>query len=731
MNEPSEEQQNIINNVKKGFNVCCCAVAGSGKSTTILSLASQLPEFNILQVTYNSSLRLEIQEKVKNIGLNNLQIHTFHSLAYNYYSKLAHTDTGLRHILLRNLKPLKKIEKIDILVIDEKQDLTQLYFHFMIKYLLDMNNKIQLVCLGDPRQCIYEFKGADPRFLTMADEIWSRFILLKNSLFINCTLKTSYRITDQMGQFVNKALLGDELMLTCRSGEPVTYIRNNRSNLEKFLIYTIKTLLDNGVEPDDIFILAASVKGIHSYIRKIENKLVEQNIPCHVPVFETEKLDERVIEGKIVFSTFHSVKGRQRPYVFIIGFDNNYFMQYARTLKKDECPNTLYVGCTRAIKQLYLIEYDQWPTDRPLQFMKMKHRDFQKCDFVDFKGIPRSLFYNQIGEAENLKPLLDKRFETPSKMVQFIPDYVLNEISPIIEEIFVSCSNSLFEINIPNVVKANKGYEDVCDLNGIAIPALYYKKKCKKNILKDLVEGALLELKENEHAYLKSIIKDVPENCDTIDDHLFLANIYIAVQERLYFKLKQINRDEYNWLSSEAIEKCLNRLETFVNIECQDKIIDGVSVNVIPDFEQHIIHYSKDELHINIDKTLKPYFSEDIYFRFSAIVDVLTEKSIWELKCTNTITIEHKIQMVLYAWLWEMMELPKKDFKLFNIKSGELFKLVYNIDQLTQIVVLILKGKYQKPVFKSDQEFLDSSIEYINISSSNFLMIEAEKFISL
>ena len=87
--------------------------------------------------------------------------------------------------------------------------------------------------------------------------------------------------------------------------------------------------------------------------------------------------------------------------------------------------------------------------------------------------------------------------------------------------------------------------------------------------------------------------------------------------------------------------------------------------------------------------------------------------------------------MVLYAWLWEMMELPKKDFKLFNIKSGELFKLVYNIDQLTQIVVLILKGKYQKPVFKSDQEFLDSSIEYINISSSNFLMIEAEKFITL
>ena len=717
MNEPSEEQQYIIDNVLKGYNIIVKAVAGSGKSTTVLALSKVCPNKKILQLTYNSNLRLENVEKVKKLELDNIYVHTFHSLGFKYYSKQAHTDTGLRQILLKNMKPILPIEKIDILVIDENQDLTELYFNFIIKFLMDMDNHIQVLCLGDPRQCIYEFKGADPRYLTMAEKIWSNFFLLKNKEFVDCQLKTSYRITNQMGQFVNKALIGNELMLTCRNGEPVTYYRNSRPNIEIFLVFTIKSLLEEGVNPEDIFILAASVKGINSYIRKIENRLVEKNIPCHVPIFETEKLDERVIDGKIVFSTFHSVKGRQRPYVFIIGFDNNYFVQYARTLDKDECPNTLYVGCTRAIQQLYLIEYDQWPTDRPLQFMKMGHHDFKNCDFVNFKGTPRSIFYNHVGEYEKLKPLIDKRYETPSKLVQFIPDFVLNKIAPIIEEIFISNRDHYFEINIPNVIKGNNGFEDVSDLNGIAIPCLYYEMKCKKNILRELINNALIDFRENEHSYLKGIINNhIPEECKSIDDYLFLANIYTAIQERLYFKLKQINFDQYNWLSNESINKCLNRLENFVNIE-----------NSIPEFEKYIIHHSMEEQHEKIDKILKPYFKEDVYFRFSAIIDVLTETSVWELKCTNTITIEHKIQMILYAWLWDVMDMPKKEFKLLNIKTGELFNLNYTFDQLTQIVVLILKGKYEKVEFKTDSVFVNDSIDYMNKTAVNYLLKKTDE----
>ena len=119
------------------------------------------------------------------------------------------------------MKPRHKIVPIDILVIDENQDITELYFRFVIHYLLHMGNSIQVVCMGDKRQCIYEFKGADSRFLTMAPEIWSQSIRIKPTGFVHCTLKTSYRITNQMGKFINNAMIGEELMDTCRSGDSV------------------------------------------------------------------------------------------------------------------------------------------------------------------------------------------------------------------------------------------------------------------------------------------------------------------------------------------------------------------------------------------------------------------------------------------------------------------------------------------------------------------------------
>lgn len=715
MNQPSQEQQQIIDYVKDDYNIRVEAVAGSGKSTTVLSLANQCLSKEILQLTYNSSLRLEIKEKVETLNINNIKIHTFHSLAVKYYSRQAHTDTGIRHILLYKLPLLQPIPKIDILVIDENQDFTELYFQFVLKFLLDYAKPIQIICLGDPRQCIYEFKGADPRFLTMADEIWSPFFYLKTDKFIKCNLRTSYRITNQMGFFVNKALIGDNLMLTCRDGDPVTYIRNNRKNVENILIFNIKNLITNGIKPDDIFILAASIKGINSYIRKLENRLVEHNIPCHVPIFETEKLDERVIDGKIVFSTFHSVKGRQRPFVFILGFDNNYFIQYARTLPKNECPNTLYVGCTRAIKHLFLIEYDERPTDRPLEFLKMGHRDLVNCSFVDFKGFPRKIFHNSDSSQDNIKSLIEKRFETPTKMVQFIPDFVLNEISPIIDKIFDFSQVYTTNIEIPSVIQTNYGYEDVSDLNGIAIPSFFYEKISKNNILKSLIDQSILEMRPNEHFFLKNTIKNIPETFNSINDYLYLSNIYKSIQERLYFKLKQINSNEYNWIDQDLLNQCIERLEKMI-VENNE---------YIPSFEKTLIHNSNESLHENIDIILKPHFTENILFRFSAIIDVFSENSIWELKFTNQISIEHKIQLVIYAWIYQSMNLPSKDFKLFNIKTGELYVLNSNFDDLSTIVISILKGKYEKPLIKTDIEFRDSVKKHMNSITIQHLIDES------
>ena len=61
-----------------------------------------------------------------------------------------------------------------------------------------------------------------------------------------------------------------------------------------------------------------------------------------------------------------------------------------------------------------------------------------------------------------------------------------------------------------------------------------------------------------------------------------------------------------------------------------------------------------------------------------------------KLARVDNINIDHKLQLLLYAWLWGNSDLYKKygsrDFKLLNIKTGELLKLVndqYKINQIT------------------------------------------------
>ena len=95
----SEEQRNVYYHINEGKNVIVDACAGSGKSTTILSIARELPDVAILQFTYNSMLRHEIREKVQELELENLEVHTYHSFGVKYYSTHA-SQEGYLFILM-------------------------------------------------------------------------------------------------------------------------------------------------------------------------------------------------------------------------------------------------------------------------------------------------------------------------------------------------------------------------------------------------------------------------------------------------------------------------------------------------------------------------------------------------------------------------------------------------------------------------------------------------------
>jgi len=718
MNELSEEQKHIIKYVKKGHNVIVDSCAGTGKTTLILSIAKELKRRTLLQMTYNSMLRHEVKERVEHEKIKNMQVHTFHSLAVRYYLPTCYTDTGIRYIILKNLQPIIPIPKFNVLVLDEAQDMTFLYFQFMAKFTKDAGNPIQLLILGDYMQGLYEFKGSDIRFLTFADILWNDFRFLKTQKFELCTMKMSYRITNQMCSFVNNVLLGENRMEACRDGVPVYYIRHSRMNIERIVAAEINKILGEGYYPSDILVLGPSVKGANSNIRHLENILVERNIPCHVPMLENEKVDQRVIDRKVVFSTFHCVKGRQRKFVFITGFDNSYFKFYGRNLSRDKCPNTLYVAATRAMERLYVLESDNYRTDRPLEFMKKSHVEMKQCDYIQFRGNHQTLFPDDDEEDRLRDALMANRHNlTPTEMIKFIPESVIEEISVLLDRVFISEPTNIYELDIPNIIETKQGFfEEVSDLNGIAIPCIYYDYLGEKwltisisNIVMDMIHATIDNMKPNEHTFLKEIVKELPEKPVSMSDYLYLANVSVAVQETLYFKLKQIEREEYNWLSEGMISQCLKRLDKHIGIDSQE----------IPKIEDTIIHQSDDKAHAKIDEFLAKHFDTTMKFRFTARVDLITDNTVWELKCTSKITIDHMLQVIIYAWLWKMRvslddtKSDEKIFKIYNIKTNELVRLDATMEELNTIIISILKSKFQTQTIKCDDEFIGDCKKYL------------------
>lgn len=80
--ELTPEQHAIINSTG---NIKINAVAGSGKTTTIIEYAKARPASSkILYLAFNKSVKLEAAKKFSNKALHNVKVETAHSLAYKH-----------------------------------------------------------------------------------------------------------------------------------------------------------------------------------------------------------------------------------------------------------------------------------------------------------------------------------------------------------------------------------------------------------------------------------------------------------------------------------------------------------------------------------------------------------------------------------------------------------------------------------------------------------------------
>lgn len=342
---PSNEQAIIINKLNDGGNLCICAVAGAGKTTTLLLMSLAQSDKRILIITYSKSLQLETDAKVKQLNLNNVDVRTIHSAAGYAYNKPGKVRDDKVLLALKDT-PLPRhsdIHQYDIIMIDECQDIIDATRDFIYKII---QNK-QVVIVGDARQCIYEFKGASPEYLKHPDEYFDNG-LPWDTLYLTET----YRFGPNIARFVNGHIRGsaDDIPMIGK-GSTEGYV-NIICNERKLLIKTIiGRITQYGI--NNVAIISNTVKEVNKMIRSIATEIEE--LAGYSPVFvdNTSEKSTDSIEDRLYFGTIHSMKGLERDVIFVL-IDESYF-KFVCTEWYDPIyvPNIFYVAMTRAKHELF------------------------------------------------------------------------------------------------------------------------------------------------------------------------------------------------------------------------------------------------------------------------------------------------------------------------------------------------------------------------------------------
>lgn len=647
MHPASSEQQSIVDAVRAGHNVLVDAVAGSGKTTTVLHLAKQMPDRHVLQLTYNRHLKDDVVERVHALGIDNLEVFTFHGCATRFFSKgrAIHNDTSMCKLVERGEVPAARtaLAKFSVLVLDEAQDLDALLFKFAKMLRRHLPDALQIIVMGDRYQGIYEVKGADPRFLTLSAGLWGLpFVTLK--------LGTSYRLTRPMAAFLNGALLGEQRLDVVKDGPPIRYVISKAYDWQQSVGVLISDAIASGrYKPDDFFVLAPSVKSAMAPVKQLENWLVGRGIFCYAPNNDLGETSKDVQKDKVVFSSLHQSKGRERKVVILVGLDDSYFKFYAKHANTDSCPNPIYVGASRATWQLVVIQ-----TQKVAPFIHGA-----AFDELRRKGAIEVLDMCHGRPFDAIRMKSDPPRWNVTDMIKFIRQDYMPELIDLTAKLFQQLLEPgalLLETPIQICNETMGTYEETSDIIGVAIPALLEALTRKTSTVWEYIRDH--EEPRGMNRTLKKHMAIVKEREPrTVEEMLRLVTVYLARESEYVHRLEQLDR--YDWLLPEDIEAC----HAFL----------GQHVGVINRYEQDIMRNTQ---------------WAQLYGR----MDAVTDAAVYEFKVTNELTFEHRLQLILYAWMCQGV-MPQNSFRLVNFKTGEIQELVNDVTCIARVVEILCANK--------------------------------------
>lgn len=404
---------------KQGDILAIRSVAGSGKTTTLLTLAKIHREKKILYTAFNKSLVEDIKVKLVDQHITNVKAITIDALVREIFVAMSHTEPDIKtltpqnvmdtvptlrgkpygvrkdavnkysdfckqveyptareycskvlmkdkHFMLpiwmatrnRDLFTFEGLRKMslnehwfkdyvegiyDMVMVDETQDFDML----MLRMLLD-DTSMPKVFVGDPRQAIYEWRGAINGFNYMPS----------NSIVLE--FYSTFRVGDPACEIIRQRFT-DCWMISKSKNE--TLLTNDPQQLKDqkytYLFRTWRYLLTAARSMKSIYIpnyeeKVRSMRRQHSVIRKglsFDNDQYEDDLPNFLKELSEEDLetmlseieDNRVSPSKCTykFYTIHGYKGLE---------DDN--VRIADDIDTSEEVNLWYVALTRGRKMI-------------------------------------------------------------------------------------------------------------------------------------------------------------------------------------------------------------------------------------------------------------------------------------------------------------------------------------------------------------------------------------------
>jgi hypothetical protein len=533
-------------------NIIVNAVAGSGKTTTSLQIARKFE--HPLLLTYNRALADETATRADDLGIS-LHSRTYHGCCGKLFGAVCYTDSIIHDTLMTGLLP---DNVYDLIIMDECQDMNQV-FHMLCRAVIrGARTPPRLVVLGDRNQAIYGAIGADYRFLDRADELYCDINkAYKSDTWRRIEMNESFRVPKAVAGFINNVCLRNTRIISNRpgprprlllcerygeeapEGSPVAFTKgkdaskgfvnrkcssvhgdvdkcvceNRRCRENLVIIRELRWYLTR-YEAEDIFILAHTRRTQFCDLRRLANYISDRDNdlpPVYLPS-DGQSFNEDAARGKIVLSSYHASKGRERKVVILLGFDTT--MRDAHTMRV--CPNALYVALTRCKEELTII---QSASTLPFLGDPYKYADVIVYNDVTFNTTPRG--YNRAKQV--------------TKMISF------NHLDDILKV------RSMFYIQrhplddgrrwmslpvVPQRYCGKKIHEEVADFNGTAVN-IYLDMEDEDHRNRYLATSSCLgaDPKTEMYRFMKGVV------------------VYSACRDGAWYRYNQISN--FNWFSSD------------------------------------------------------------------------------------------------------------------------------------------------------------------------------------